>query len=110
MFRPCSCFLIFLLIYPLGSSAEVQFYKNPNSIFSTRPDEKKSLQVIKRFGPVGVGLDLIQPAFVMRINNIEEGSPADISGKLSVGQIIESINGDGLAEIDPRIQLGNILA
>lgn len=110
MIRPFLIFLISLLIYPLGSSAEVKFYKNPDAIFSTRPDEKKSLQVIKRFGPVGIGLDLIQPAFVIRINNIEEGSPADISGKLTVGQIIESINGNGLAEIDPRIQLGSILA
>ena len=89
---------------------KAQFYENPNAVFSTRPDETKSLQEIKRLGPVGIGLDLIQPAFVMRIKNIEEGSPADRSGKLKVGQIIESINGSELAKIDPRIQLGNILA
>ena len=46
----------------------------------------------------------------MRIKNIEEGSPAAETGLLKKGQIIESINGQKLADIDPRIQLGNILA
>ena len=86
------------------------FYKNPNGLFSTRPSETKSLQTIDRFGPIGIGIELIQPAFTMRIKNIEEGSPAAETGRLKKGQIIESINGQKLADIDPRIQLGNILA
>ena len=86
------------------------YYKEPHGLFSTRPDAKKSLYSIKRFGPVGLGFDLIQPAFTIRISNVEEGSPAASSGGLSKGQIVESINGYRLAEIDPRIQLGNILA
>ncbi|MCH2060806.1 MAG: DUF6288 domain-containing protein [Verrucomicrobiales bacterium] len=86
------------------------FYKKANGLFSTRPDATKSLQNIKRFGPVGMGIDLIQPAFTMRISHIEEGSPAAATGKLSKGQVIESINGEKLADIDPRIQLGKILA
>tara|TARA_B100000029_G_scaffold80670_1_gene71922 strand:+ start:1052 stop:4588 length:3537 start_codon:yes stop_codon:yes gene_type:complete len=90
--------------------AQNAFYKNPHGLFSTRPDAKKSLQNIKRFGPVGMGIDLLQPAFTMRISHIEEGSPAAATGKLKAGQIIESINGQKLADIDPRIQLGNILA
>ena len=45
----------------------------------------------------------------MKIKNIEEGSPAAATGKLKPGQIIESINGQKLADIDPRIQLGNII-
>ena len=102
--------LIALVVQVTAYDVKAQFYENPNAVFSTRPDETKSLQEIKRLGPVGIGLDLIQPAFVMRIKNIEEGSPADRSGKLKVGQIIESINGSELAKIDPRIQLGNILA
>jgi len=85
------------------------FYKGPG-LFSTRPSETKSLQEIKRFGPVGMGIELHQPAFVMKIKNIEEGSPAAATGKLKKGQIIESINGQKLADIDPRIQLGQILA
>ena len=92
------------------SVAQNAFYKNPHGLFSTRPDAKKSLQNIKRFGPVGMGIDLLQPAFTMRISHIEEASPAAATGKLKAGQIIESINGQKLADIDPRIQLGNILA
>ena len=92
------------------SVAQDAFYKNPHGLFSTRPDANKSLQNIKRFGPVGMGIDLLQPAFTMRISHIEEGSPAAATGKLKAGQIIESINGQKLADIDPRIQLGNILA
>ncbi len=86
------------------------FYQNPNGLFSTRPSEKKSLQTIDRFGPVGIGIELIQPAFTMRIKNVEKGSPAAQTGLLKKGQIIESINGEELADIDPRIQLGKILA
>ncbi len=85
------------------------FYKGPG-IFSTRPSETKSLQTIARFGPVGMGIELHQPAFVMKIKNIEEGSPAAATGELKAGQIIETINGQKLADIDPRIQLGKILA
>ena len=94
---------------PTTATAE-SFYQNPNGLFSTRPSEKKSLQTIDRFGPVGIGIELIQPAFTMRIKNVEEGSPAAETGLLKKGQIIESINGQKLADIDPRIQLGQILA
>ncbi len=94
----------------LASATADSFYKNPHGLFSTRPSETKSLQSIDRFGPVGVGIDLIQPAFKMRIKNVEEGSPAAATGKLKKGQIIETINGQELADIDPRIQLGQILA
>ena len=62
-----------------------------------------------RFGPVGMGIELIQPAFTMRIKNIEEGSPAAATGKLEKGQIIESINGQALKDIDPRIQLAGMI-
>ena len=85
------------------------FYKGPG-VFSTRPSETKSLQTIDRLGPVGMGIELHQPAFVMRIRNIEAGSPAEAAGKLKKGRIIETINGRKLADIDPRIQLGQVLA
>ncbi len=84
------------------------FYKAPG-LFSTRPSETKSMQTIARFGPVGMGIELHQPAFVMKIKNIEEGSPAEAAGKFKKGQIIESINGEKLADIDPRMQLAQIL-
>ncbi|MEC7604392.1 MAG: DUF6288 domain-containing protein, partial [Planctomycetota bacterium] len=82
------------------------FYRNPEPVFSTRPSETSSLQRIDRLGPVGLGIELLQPAFVMRIANIETGSPAENTRQLAIGQIIESVNGEILADIDPRIQLG----
>ena len=36
-----------------GACAAESFYKSPHGLFSTRPDEKKSLQSVDRFGPVG---------------------------------------------------------
>ncbi len=99
-----------ICLAPWCTAGAQSFYKEPHGLFSTRPGETKSLQNVKRFGPVGMGIDLLQPAFVMRISDIEEGSPAATTGKLAKGQIIESINGQELKEIDPRIQLGRILA
>ncbi len=89
--------------------AAESFYAEP-ALFSTRPDETKSVNTIDRFGPVGIGIELHQPAFVMKVKNVEAGSPAAATGKLVKGQVIESINGQKLAPIDPRIQLGDILA
>jgi hypothetical protein len=99
-----------MLLGGIASAEDGSFYKDSRGLFSTRPSETKSLTNVKRFGPVGMGIDLIQPAFTMRISHIEEGSPAAATGKLKAGQIIESINGQKLADIDPRIQLGRILA
>jgi len=92
----------------LAMGAE-SFYERP-ALFSTRPGETASLQTIGRFGPVGMAIELIQPAFTMRVGEIEQGSPAAATGKLEKGQIIESINGETLRDIDPRIQLAAILA
>ena len=99
-----------LLLSCIATAEDGSFYKDPRGLFSTRPSETKSLTNIKRFGPVGMGIDLLQPAFTMRISHVEEGSPAAATGRLKAGQIIESINGQKLAEIDPRIQLGRLLA
>ncbi|MDB4756323.1 DUF6288 domain-containing protein [Mariniblastus sp.] len=98
------------LVSGLNIAGSQDFYKHQNGLFSTRPSESSSLQTMKRFGPVGMGIDLIQPAFTMRISHIEDGSPAATTGKLKAGQIIETINGQKLADVDPRIQLGQILA
>jgi len=64
---------------------------------------------IRYFGPVGIGIDLKRPGMTMEIWNVEEGSPADQTGKLKKGQIIESINGVVLKDIDPREILGDII-
>ena len=76
-----------MLLCRTSAAEDGSFYQGPG-VFSTRPSETKSLQTIKRFGPVGMGIDLVQPAFVMKIHSIEEGSPAALTGKLETGQII----------------------
>ncbi|MCE9611145.1 MAG: DUF6288 domain-containing protein [Chthoniobacter sp.] len=103
--------LITLLAFGLTASVAAgadSFYKE-QPLFSTAPAETASLQSIDRFGPVGIGIELHQPAFVMKVKNIEPGSPAAATGKLKSGQIIETINGQNLKDIDPRIQLGDII-
>lgn len=64
---------------------------------------------VKNFGPVGIGIDLKKPLFTMVIKNVEKGSPAEKTGKLKKGQIIESINGTILEDRDPREILGDII-
>jgi hypothetical protein len=78
--------------------------------FHPFPEEAKPLQSIDRFGPVGIGIFLTQPAFKMQVKNVEPGSPAEASGKLKKDQIIDSINGQALKDRDPRHILGDIIA
>ncbi len=90
-------------------TGEELFYTRPE-MFSSRPSSRTKIdQTIDRFGPVGIGITLQTPPFTMRVKNVEEGSPAAATGKLKAGQIIETVNGQELKDIDPRIQLGNIL-
>ncbi len=92
----------------MASVAYGEFYTRP-AFFTLRPSETGVLSTVDRFGPVGIGIELHQPAFVMKVKNVEPGSPAAATGKLRVGQIIDTINGEKLADIDPRIQLGNMI-
>ncbi len=92
---------------PAGKN-KPSFYKGPQ-LFQPHADETEARYVIERLGPVGIGLELIQPAFTMQISGVEPGSPAAATGKLKKGQIIESINGQVLKDIDPRVQLGNLI-
>lgn len=82
-------------------------YYKVHPLFNPHPVENQNFS-ISRFGPVGVSIDLIAPGFQMKIGNVEKGSPAD--GKLKSGQFIESINGQVLKDIDPRMWLGNMIA
>jgi hypothetical protein len=77
--------------------------------FHSYPDPNSPRYPIKRLGPIGIGLDLRKPNFTMFISNIEKGSPAEASGKLKKGQLIESINGITLKDKDPRIILGDLI-
>lgn len=90
-----------------ATAANAEYYKN-EPLFSKRPDPKASVTNLTSFGPVGMSIDLIKPNFTMRIKGIDTGSPADTAG-LKPGMIIRSINGETLADIDPRIQLGNMI-
>jgi hypothetical protein len=83
------------------------YYKVP-PVFNPYPEPGKSW-AIRQYGPVGISIELIAPAFTIRIGGVEAGSPAEATGKLKKGQIIESINGETLKDIDPRVQLAQIL-
>lgn len=65
--------------------------------------------LVRNLGTVGIGILLTRPGMTMQINNVEKGSPAEATGKLEKGQMIESINGKVLEKIDPRIILGDII-
>lgn len=82
-------------------------YYTETPMFHMWPDPGAARYEIKRLGPVGIGLELRQPNFTIHIVNIEEGSPAAANGELKKGQIIESINGQVLKGVDPRVLLGN---
>ena len=90
--------------------AEGSFYKQPNLFNFWHPNEKVASQFIERFGPVGMSIELRLPPFQMVVGKLEEGGPAEATGKLETGQKIESINGQVLKDIDPRIQLAQIIA
>ncbi len=104
---------IFITILAIGlaaglAPAQDEFYTE-SPLFHYTPDPNASTNTIGRLGPIGLGLELRKPAFTMHISNVEEGSPAAKAGKLKKGQIIESINGEVLKDIDPRVQLGNLI-
>ncbi len=90
-----------------GPRSEEAFYSR-EPFFAFRPAHNRKNSV-DRFGPVGIGIELHPPAFTMKIKNVEPGSPAEMTGKIKKGQIIETINGEKLSDIDPRIQLGDII-
>lgn len=56
------------------------FYKDW-PLFSTRADEAKAVQSIDRFGPVGIGIELHQPAFVMKVKNVSQVKTAKVDPK-----------------------------
>jgi hypothetical protein len=87
--------------------AEDYYRESPQ--FHFFPDPKGLSYTLQRVGPLGFGVELRQPAFTIYISGIEEGSPAAKTGKLKKGQLIESINGEVLKDIDPRVQLGNMI-
>lgn len=95
---------------PTAKNTKESKYNTESFIFQPYPKANdKKPWVVSNFGPVGIGIDLTKPNLTMVISNVEEGSPADNSGKLKKGQIIESINGQILETRDPREILGDII-
>jgi len=86
-------------------AADASYYTG-DALFSKRPDADAPITELTRVGPIGISLKLTQPAFTMLIDGVEDGSPAAKAG-LKAGQVIETINGQKLHDIDPRIQLGS---
>ena len=96
------------------ASGEPPYYTPATTpIFNPFPDNTgrsaNKPWLVRNLGPVGIGINLVRPGMTMQINNVEPGSPAEKAGKLQKGQIIESINGKVLKEVDPRIILGDIV-
>lgn len=77
--------------------------------FHSAPDPNAARETLKSIGPIGIGIELRKPNFTMILTDIQKGSPAEKASGLKKGQIIESINGVTLKDIDPRIILGNII-
>lgn len=106
-----------LTLAPLiGGTAQGQddYYKKDSTygLFNPYPQTTgrgSGSWLVRNFGPVGIGIELVRPGMTMKIKNVEKGSPAEQAGKLKPGQIIESINGVALKDIDPRIILGNLI-
>jgi hypothetical protein len=71
-----AAFPALLLLGVATTSSSASFYKNENALFSQRPAAHLEVTNLTRFGPVGLSLDLVQPAFTMRISGVEPGSPA----------------------------------
>ncbi|MFM2171261.1 MAG: hypothetical protein RI957_1490 [Verrucomicrobiota bacterium] len=82
----------------------------PDYTFKPAPFDKGKPWLIRNFGPVGIGI-MLEKGPVMKIQNIEAGSPAEKAGNLKQGDIIESINGVKLTETkrDPRLVLGDLI-
>jgi S1-C subfamily serine protease len=82
----------------------------PDYTFKPAPFDKRSTWLIKNFGPVGIGI-MLEKGPVMKIQNVEPGSPAEKAGNLKQGEIIESINGVKLTDTkrDARLILGDLI-
>jgi len=104
---PVLALLASVLVFSSTAQAFEDDYYKESPLFHYYPASDAPRWTIGRLGPIGLRVHLLQPAFTMQIAGIEPGSPADGTGKLREGQFIESINGNVLKDIDPRVLLGN---
>lgn len=90
-----------------SKSKKKDTYYTQRPLFFPAPSSIGKTWKVPNFGPVGIGIDLVRPGMTMKISKVEKGSPADKTGKLKIGQIIESVNGQVLKDRDPREILGD---
>jgi len=104
-----ACFTTLLLCAATLNPAAAIDTADPVFNPAPRANDRKGW-TIKNFGPVGIGIQLEQ-GFVMKIINVEEGSPAAQVGQLEKDQVIKSINGISLEDQDqdPRKVLAQII-
>jgi hypothetical protein len=113
IFRSVPIFAALALLSPLSSTHGAAKSDGPDpyytvpTYFFPKPDSRGAAWRVPNFGPVGVGINLEKPNFTMRITKVEKGSPADKTGKIKIGQIIESVNGKVMKDQDPRILLAD---
>jgi len=105
-------FLAVALFAALLNAAAVQaqdayYTVDPEFTPYPKPNDRKGW-LIQNFGPVGIGI-MLEKGMVMKINNVEAGSPAEKTGQLKEGQIIERINGVELTDRDPRLILAKLI-
>lgn len=64
-----------------------QSYYKDTPLFSKAPDINLTVQTVARFGPVGMPVELHQPAFTVVVGKIEDGLPAAATGKFKAGHL-----------------------
>jgi hypothetical protein len=84
-------------------------YDQAKQLFTFAPSGEESIHHIVRFGPVGMSINLVKPNFTMQVGALEAGGPAEKAGGLKPGQLIHSINGWKPGDLDPRIELGDLI-
>ena len=109
------CSVVVALTIPSSSlearkKAPPETYYTVPTIFQPVPSSSGRAWNVKNFGPVGIGINFIRPGMTLQIAIVEKDSPAEKTGKLKKGQMIESINGKVMKDKDPRELLGEILA
>ena len=72
MRNPTRLLILTTALFPLGMATAqltpTTFYKE-SQLFSTAPGREKSVNTIDRFGPVGMAIELHQPAFTMVVGD-----------------------------------------
>lgn len=92
----------------LNGNGKPDYIFTPPPPVNGMPNGKKWL--IKTFGPVGIGI-ILEKGRVLKIQNVEVGSPAEKAGNIKQGDIIESINGVIFTDTkrDPRMVLADLI-